>query len=164
MGWLLLEPITDLYVQIEDPGKDISANAHQDEESRRLMTIPGIGPVCTSAMQAFAQPMEGFRRGRDFAALARPSAAPTHDRRQAAVGQDISKMGQRDLRRLFVAGAMAVVQWAAQRPETADRWLVRMPTRKPKMIVAVALANRMARIVRALTKKKSYRASVLAPA
>ena len=70
----------------------------------------------------------------------------------------ISKMGQRDLRRLLITGAMAVVR----RGETRDPWLARMLSRKPKMLVVVALANRMARIVWALmTKREIYRAPAL---
>ena len=75
----------------------------------------------------------------------------------------ISKMGQRDLRRLLITGAMAVVRWAARRGETSDPWLASMLARKPRMLVAVALANKMARIVWALsTNKDSYRAPVVA--
>ena len=64
----------------------------------------------------------------------------------------------RDLRRLLVVGAMSVVRAAARRGETRDPWLARMLERKPRMVVAVALANRMARIAWALTvKKEVYR-------
>ena len=74
----------------------------------------------------------------------------------------ISKMGQRDLRRLLISGAMATVSWAVRRG-TKDPWLARMLTRKPRMLVSVALANRMARIAWALiTKNDSYRVPVLA--
>ena len=72
-------------------------------------------------------------------------------------------MGQRDLRRLLVCGAMAVVRWALRRGETDDPWLARMLARKPRMVVAVALANRMARIVWALmVNKEVYRAPAAA--
>ena len=69
-----------------------------------------------------------------------------------------SKMGQRDLRRLLITGAMTVVRWAARRGVTTDPWHARMLARKPRMLVAVALANRIARIVWALmTNKDIYR-------
>ena len=71
-------------------------------------------------------------------------------------------MGQRDLRRLLVAGAIAVIRWASRRG-TDDPWLDRMLKRKPPMLVAAALANRMARIVWAVsTKKELYRAPAAA--
>ena len=59
-------------------------------------------------------------------------------------------MGQRDLRRLLITGAMAVVRWAALRGPRAGSWLEKMMIRKPRMLVAVALANKMARIAWAL--------------
>ena len=72
-------------------------------------------------------------------------------------------MGQRDLRRLLIVGAMSVVRSAVRRGETKDPWLARMLARKPRMLVAVALANRMARIAWALTvKKEVYRAPAAA--
>ena len=62
-------------------------------------------------------------------------------------------MGQRDLRRLLITDATAVVSWAVRRGRTNDPWLARMLARKPRMLVAVALANRMGRIVWALMTK-----------
>ena len=123
------------------------------------MSVPGIGPITAMAMQAFAPPMEGFRaRGRDFAAWLGLVPRQHSTGGKPRLGK-ISKMGQRDLRRLLITGAMVVVRWAVRRGRTNDPWLARMLARKPRMLVAVALANRMARIVGALmTKKESYRA------
>ena len=71
-------------------------------------------------------------------------------------------MGQRDLRRLLVAGAIAVIRWASRRG-TDDPWLAALLNRKPPMLAAAALANRMARIVWAVsTKKELYRAPAAA--
>ena len=67
-------------------------------------------------------------------------------------------MGQRDLRRLLLTGAMAVVQQASRRGKIANPWLAGMLARKPKKVVAVALANRTARRVWALaTRRETYR-------
>jgi len=142
--------------------REIRAAARQDEEVGRLMAVPGIGPITAMAVQAFAPPMETFRRGRDFAAWLGLVPRQHTTGGKPRLGK-ISKMGQRDLRRLLITGAMAVVRWAARRGRTNDPWLARMLMRKPRMLVAVALANRMARIVWALmTKKESYRAPVAA--
>ena len=106
--------------------------------------------------------MEGFLRDWDFAAWL--DLVP----RQHSTGGKprpgkISKMGQRDLRRLLITGVMAVVRWAVRRGRTSDPWLARTLARKPRMLVAVALGNRMARVVWALMKKKeSYRAPAAA--
>ena len=126
------------------------------------MTVPGIGPVTAMAIQAFAPPMESFRCGRDFAAWLGLVPRQHSTGGKPRLGR-ISKMGQRDLRRLLITGAMAVVRGACRRGETRDPWLAQMLARKPRMLVAVALANRMARIAWALmTNNEDYRAPAAA--
>jgi len=67
-----------------------------------------------------------------------------------------SKMGQRDIRRLLIVGAMSVVTWKGRRSSPAS-WLARMLARKPRMLVAVALANKMARAIWAMiTYERDY--------
>ena len=74
-------------------------------------------------------------------------------------------MGQRDLRRPLVIGAMSVVRWRARHGAPAGSWLARMLERKPKMLIAVALANRMARTAWALMRKgEDYRDPAMATA
>ena len=68
LGWLLLGRIDELDAKIDGLEGKIRASAREDEETARLMTIPGIGPITALALQAFAPPMESFRRGRDFSA------------------------------------------------------------------------------------------------
>ena len=153
LGWLLLGRIDELDEKIDGLDRKLRASAREREETARLMTISGIGPITAMPLQAFAPPMESFRRGRDFSAWL--GLVP----RQHTTGgkprlDRISKMGQRDLRRLLITGAMAVVQNAIRRGEITDQWLARMLAREPKMLVAVALANRTARMVWALTTKK----------
>jgi transposase len=76
---------------------------------------------------------------------------------------ETSKMGERTLRRLLVNGATAVVRWAARKGAPSGSWLKRMLARKPRMLVTVALANKMARIVWALLVKGGvYRAPAAA--
>ena len=74
-----------------------------------------------------------------------------------------SKMGQRDIRRLLIIGAMAVVRSAARSGASERSWLARMLARKPRMVVAIALANKMARSLWAmLVKQENYRDPVAA--
>jgi len=74
-------------------------------------------------------------------------------------------MGERTLRRLLIIGSSAVVQQASKRGAAKGSWLEQMLARKPRMLVAVALANKMARIVWALlVKHEVYRAPVAASA
>ena len=118
--------------------------------------MPGVGPITAMAIEAFAPPMHSFRRGRDFAAWL--GLVP---RQKSTGGKQIlgktSKMGQRDIRRLLIIGAMAVVRSAARSGAPEGSWLARMLARKPRMLVAIALANKMARSVWAmLVKQENY--------
>ena len=153
LGWLLLGRIDELDEKIDGLDRKLRASAREVEETARLMTIPGIGPITALALQAFAPPMESFRRGRDFSAWLGLVPQQHTTGGKPRLGRT-SKMGQRDLRRLLITGAMAVVQNAIRRGEITDPWLARMVARKPKMLVAVALANRTARMIWALTTRK----------
>ncbi len=152
LSQMLLDQIALLQAKIDELEKEIRHQVRRDDVTARLMTIPGIGPISAAAMMAFAPPPEIFAKGRDFAAWM--GLVP---RQHSSVGKErlgrTSKMGQRDLRRLLITGAMAVVRWAARRGAPEGSWLWRMLQRKPRMLVAVALANRMARIAWALMAK-----------
>ena len=157
LGWLLFGRIDELDEKIGRLDRELQTSARQREDTARLMTIPGVGPVTAMALQAFAPPMESFRRGRDFSAWLGLVPQQHTTGGKPRLGR-ISKMGQRDLRRLLVTGAMAVVRHASRRSEITDPWLAGMLARKPKKVVAVALANRTARRVWALaTRKEAYR-------
>jgi len=126
------------------------------ETPRRLQTMPGVGPITAVAVETFAPPMDQFRRGRDFAAWLGlvPRQHSTGGRQQ--LGRT-SRMGQRDIRRLLITGTMAVIRWASRRGSPGASWLARMLRRKPPMVVAVALANKMARGIWAmLTRSEDY--------
>jgi hypothetical protein len=70
----------------------------------------------------------------------------------------VSKMGQTDIRRLLIVGAMSVIRWVVRKGGSENRWLAALVARKPKMVAAVALANKMARMIWAVTtKQEDYR-------
>ena len=134
----------------------ISTEVSRDEDAKRLMEIPGIGPITAFAILAFAGDLNGFRNGREFAAWVglTPKEHSTGGRHRTG---SITKMGQRDIRRLLVSGAMSVLQQAARRKsENLSPWLQRMLAQgKPRMVVAVALANRTARVAWALIARQT---------
>ena len=147
---LLLQHIAVFNEQIERLDQQIRQRARQQATSRRLMRIPGIGPICATALEALAPPPEIFDKGRDFAAWLGLVPRQHSSAGKARLGR-VSKMGQRDLRRLLIIGAMSVVRSAVRRGGApAGSWLARLMARKPRMLVAIALANKMARIVWAL--------------
>ena len=158
LGRLLLEQIAELDRKIAEQDKELRAAAREDEEAARAMTVPGVGPVTAMALQALAPPLAGFRRGRDFSAWLGLVPRQHTTGGKPRLGK-VSKMGQRDLRRLLVVGAMAVIRNTVRHGVVPDPWLAGMLARKPRKVVAVALANRMARILWALAaNKETYRA------
>lgn len=160
----MLEMLAELDRRIAMLDREIARRAREDETARRLMTIPGIGPITATALAALAPPPECFAKARDFAAwlglVPRQHSSGGKQRLGA-----ISRMGERSLRRLLIIGASAVVLHASKRGAPAGSWLAQMLARKPRMLVTVALANKTARIVWALLKRNEvYRAPALAAA
>ncbi len=157
LGRIYLDQIAQLGVEIEKLDKRIVAAAKQNGEARRLQTMPGIGPVCAMAITAFAPDMREFRRGRDFAAWLGLVPRQHSSGGKQKLGRT-SKMGQRDIRRLLIVGAMSIVHWRGRDGGRPGSWLARMLARKPRMLVAIALANKMARMVWAmLVREEDYR-------
>jgi len=159
---VLVDGLTVLERQIAVLDVEIARRSREDEVARRLMTIPGVGPITATAIAALAPPIETFRKGRDFAAWLGLTPLQKSTGGKQKLGA-ISKMGERTIRRLLIIGSSAVVRQAVRRGAAKGSWLERMMSRKPRMLVIVALANKMARIVWAmLTKEEVYRASVAA--
>jgi transposase len=146
---MLIDLVRTLIGQIRVLDAEIRARSRTDAVAKRLMTIPGVGPVIATALEALAPPAETFSRGRDFAAWMGLTPRQWSTGGKPRRGR-ISKMGQRDLRRLLIIGASAVVRRARKRGAPEGSWLARMFMRKPTMLVVVALANKIARIAWAL--------------
>ncbi|MET0437110.1 MAG: IS110 family transposase [Devosia sp.] len=161
---LMVDLLAELDKRVATLDREIARRAGQDEAARRLMTIPGIGPIAATAILALAPPVETFAKSRDFAAWL--GLAP----RQHSTGGkqrlgSISKMGERTIRRLLIIGGSSMVRRACRHGAPVGSWLERMLARKPRMLVSVALANKMARMVWALlTRKEDYRAPAVATA
>ena len=149
---LLFDQFLELQGRIKLLEREVRHRAPRDERVARLMTVPGVGPICAMAVQAFAPSMRCFEKGRDLAAWVGLTPRQRSTGGKARLGR-ASKMGQRDLRRLFIVGASAVIGWASRKPPREGSWLHRMMARKPRMLVAVALANKMARTIWALLTK-----------
>ena len=159
---VLIRMLNALEEQLKELDGEIARRAKADPVARRLMTIPGIGPIAATAITALVPAPEGFRAGRDFAAWLGLTPLQRSTGGKHKLGA-ISKMGERTIRRLLILGASAVVRWASRRGAAAGSWLARMLARKPRMLVTTALANKMARIVWALlVKGGTYRAPAVA--
>jgi transposase len=146
---ILVETLHRLDEQIAGLDREVAQRAEENETARRLMTIPGVGPVTAVALAALAPPAETFKCGRDFAAWVGLTPLQHSTGGKQKLGAT-SKMGERTLRRLLIIGANSVLLQVACHGAPAGSWIARMVARKPPMLVRVALANKMARIVWAL--------------
>jgi transposase len=159
---LLVDTFTALEAQITALDAELNQRSRADPTARRLMTIPGVGPIVSTAITALVPAAEGFPAGRDFAAWLGLTPVQKSTGGKQKLGA-VSKRGERTIRRLLITGASAVVRQASRRGAPKGSWLAQMLARKPKMLVTVALANKIARIVWALLVKGGvYRAPVAA--
>ena len=168
---LIREECKDLQAQIAEKTARITERtaklktlAAQSEKARRLQTMPGVGPLTAVAVEAFGPDMAQFRTGRDFAAWLGLVPKQHSSGGKERLGR-MTKAGQADIRRLLIIGAMSRLTWIGRRTIPEGSWLSRMLARKPKMLVAIALATKMSRQIWAmLTKNENYRDPALAVA
>lgn len=147
---VLIGTLAQLEAQIAELDTRIAQCAGENDVARRLMTVPGIGPLIATAIATLAPPPETFRKARDFAAWLGlvPRQHSTGGKQRLGA---TTKMGERSLRRLLIIGANSVIiKRRTHREAQPGTWLGNLLTRKPPMLVRVALANKMARIVWAL--------------
>lgn len=160
----LMQQIKSIGAQISELDEQVSEVSKKGHRAKLLQTMPGVGPITAMAIEAFAPPMETFRRGRDFAAWLGLVPQQNSSGGRARLGR-VSKAGQHDIRRLLVIGAMTAIVGASRRGISEETWLGKLMSRKPRILVAIALANKMARQIWAmLTKDENYRAPALAEA
>jgi transposase len=160
----MLEQIAEKTVRIETKTRKIAAQAALTPTARRLQTMPGVGPITALAIEAFAPAMATFKCGCDFSAWLGLVPRQMSSGGKERLGR-ISKAGQSDIRRLLIIGAMSRLNWMGLKGVREGSWIDRLRARKPKMLVAIALANKMARMIWAmLTEQEDYRDPVPAGA
>ena len=158
---VIADQIDDVGARVLTLEAQILAWHKSNPVSQRLATIPGIGPIIATAIAATVPDPSVFRNGRDFAAwLGLVPRQNSTGGKQRLGG--ISKRGDSYLRRILVNGAHAVLFWA--KTAKADPWLTSLRGRKHRLVVAVALANKTARIAWAVMSKKEVYRTVAATA
>jgi transposase len=147
--------------RIETVTDEIETLAKNDDSCRRVMTVPGIGPIISSAMVAAIGNGSAFSRGRDYSAWLGlvPKQMSTGDR--TILGR-LSKRGNSYLRMLFIQAARVILVRPANWPKHGfGAWLIRAIQRLHPNVLAAALANKLARIAwTVLAQERSYEARV----
>jgi transposase len=144
--------LRSLKAQILEFDRRIMAWHRSNETSRRLDAIPGMGPALATALFASVANPKAFRSGRNFSAWI--GLVP---KQHSSGGKDklgsISKQGDRYLRSLFTAGALAVIRYAKINGTQHRPWLTALLARRPTKVAAIALANKIARMAWAMMAK-----------
>ena len=148
----LASTIASLTQHLDRLDSQIKASVKQNETARRLMTIPGVGPMTAASIVALVSDPSVFRCGRDLSAWVGLTPREHSSGGKQRLGH-ISKQGDKTLRRLFLLGATAVVRQALIKPPAQTSWLGSMLARKPRMLVITAVANKIARVAWALMAK-----------
>ena len=154
----LARQVTHLDEEIAILDAQLRKAAASDELARRLTAVPGIGPLSAITLSLTVDPSQ-FCSGRHLAAWLGlvPKERSTGGKQRLG---GISRAGNERLRQLLVVGATAVIRHAKPHSKTASPWLLKLLERRPRKLAAVALANKMARVVWAMMARgEEYRRS-----
>jgi transposase len=149
-----------LKAQVLEFDRRILAWHRSNETSKRLDEIPGVGPALATALVASIADPRAFRSGRDFSAWVGLVPKQNSSGGKERLGS-ITKRGDRYLRSLFTAGALAVIRYAKIHGTKHRPWLTSLLSRRPTKVAAIALANKIARMAWAMMAKgERYREPV----
>ena len=144
-----------LKTQILEFDRRIMAWHRSNEMSKRLDEVPGIGPALATALVASVADPKAFRSGRDFSAWIGLVPKQHSSGGKEKLGS-ISKQGDRYLRSLFTAGALAVIRYAKIHGTRHRPWLTSLLARRPTKVAAIALANKIARMAWAMMARGEH--------
>ena len=146
---LLVDELASVWRRIDELEVRLVALHRADEVSRRLASIPGVGPITAMAIANTVPDPSMFRSGREFAAWLGLTPKSHSSGGKDRLGR-ISKRGDRYIRHLLYVGAGNAIRFAKARAATGEAWIRSLQERRPPKVVIIALANKMARIAWAL--------------
>lgn len=154
---VMYHQLNGLNARVDGLSKLIEQHAWMDADARRLMRMPGVGPITASAFVAIIGDAKQFETGRDLAAWLGLTPLNKSSGGKERLGR-ITKKGDRYIRKLLIVGMTSRALMARNKPEKADIWTAKLLDQKPFRLATVAMANKSARIIWAiLTKGEKYR-------
>ncbi|MGC2836014.1 MAG: IS110 family transposase [Methylocella sp.] len=157
----IVRQLQTLNDEIAASDRAIMGLAKTNETAKRLMSVPGIGPITASAIAASVQDVGAFSGPREFAAFLGLTPRQNSSGGKERLGR-VSKMGNRYLRKLLVVGAHAVLFHRRSHQDGLRTWAAKLMETKPFKLVAVAIANKLARIAFALMRDGSIYGNAVA--
>jgi transposase len=145
----LSQQALEIHVRLRAIDRDLLVWQRGNDVARRLMTIPGIGPIGATALAASVTDPHQFRSGRQFAAWLGLTPLQKSSGGKERLGR-ITKMGDKYLRKLLIVGMTSLVRRAKYNAQTIDPRLADLLARKPVRVATVAMANKTARIIWAI--------------
>jgi transposase len=142
----LSQQALDTHVRIREIDRDLAVWLRGNDVARRLMTIPGIGPIGATALAASVTDPHQFRSGRQFAAWLGLTPLQKSSGGKELLGR-ITKMGDKYLRKLLIVGVTSLVRRAKYNPGKIEPRLADLLARKPIRVATVAMANKTARVI-----------------
>jgi transposase len=162
MAKLLASHLEGLDRSIEAAEKKIAAANRRSQTGQLLDAVPGVGPLIASAIAASVPDPSVFKSGRDFAAWLGLTPRQNSTGGKAKLGP-ITKQGNRYIRKMLVVGCTSALRVAGKRKGALADWIAALRARKPERLVAVALANKLARICWAImTTGEVFRQEIFA--
>ena len=149
---VLADQLRDIASRVRAVELELLSWHRSNKVSRRLATIPGVGPITASAIAATVIDAGQFSSGRQFAAWLGLVPQQRSSGGKERLG-GISKRGDGYLRRLLIHGARAIVGWRKRSTRKSDHWISGLLNRRPINVATVALANKSARVAWALMKR-----------
>ncbi len=161
---VLAQALEGLDKAIDDLEDEITNAQAQNEMTRLLYKVPGIGKIIASVIAASVPDPSVFKSGRDFTAWLGLTPRQNSSGGKQALGA-ITKQGNRYIRKLLVLGATSLLNVVGKRKGALRDWIVGLLAKKPARLVTVALANKLARILWAMMKTgESFRTEMFAKA
>jgi len=161
---ILVDELASIWRRLDAIEERLVALHRTDQVSRRLASIPGVGPITAMAIASTVPDPSVFRSGREFAAWLGLTPKSHSSGGKEKLGR-ISKRGDRYIRHLLYVGAGNAIRFSKARAATGEAWIQGLQERRPPKVVIIALANKMARIAWALMMRgESFRSPAAATA
>lgn len=161
---LLVDELASIGRRLDTIEERLVALHRADQLSRRLASIPGVGPITAMAIASTVPDPSVFRSGREFAAWLGLTPKSHSSGGKDKLGR-ISKRGDRYIRHLLYVGAGNAIRFSKSRAATGEAWIRGLQERRPPKVVIIAMANKMARIAWALMiRGESFRSPAAATA